>query len=56
MTPEPDPGSDHSQTSVLFPGLNVGTFKISYHQGRLPLSSIGGRGVNMTIAVEEFNF
>ena len=42
--------------SVLFPGLNVCTFKTSYHQGTLPLSSPGGHEVNMTIAVEEFNF
>ncbi len=43
-------------TAVLFSGLNVCTFKISYHQGTLPLSSPGGRGVNVTIAIEEFNF
>ena len=29
-------------------------FKLSHHQGTLPLSSPGGRAVNMTIAVEEF--
>ncbi len=28
--------------------MNVCTFKISYHQGTLPLSSPGGRGVNMS--------
>ncbi len=38
-------------TSVLFPGLNVCTFKICYHHGTLPLSSPGGHGVNMAIAV-----
>ena len=43
-------------TSVLFPGLNMCTFKISYHHGTLPLSSPGGHGVNMAIAVEEFSF
>ncbi len=42
--------------SVLFPGVNVCTFKISHHQGMLPLSSPGGCGINMSIAVEEFNF
>ncbi len=43
--------ADTLPISVLFLGLNVCTFEISYHQGMLPLSSPGGHGVNMTVAV-----